>query len=89
MLYKVPKVAEINEKSAQFRFGITVSKKVGNAVKRNRVKRIIRVLIRDICVKRKYNNLIINVIARKFIVGKSFNSIRSDFIFCLNKVTRS
>ena len=71
------------------RFGITVSKKVGNAVKRNRCKRIIRVLIRDIYAKHKCNNLIINVIARRFMIGKSFDNIKNDFIFCFNKIIHS
>ncbi len=83
ILYKNSKQEEVNK----FRFGITVSKKVGNAVKRNRYKRVIRVLVRDVCIKKKrYSSVSINVIARKFIVRESFSSIKSDFTFCLNKI---
>ena len=89
ILYKVSKQVEINEEENRFRFGITVSRKVGNAVKRNRCKRIIRILMRDIYKKHKCNNLSINVIARKFIVGKNFDNIKKDFIFCFNKIINS
>ena len=89
ILYKVSRQIKTSEEEGGFRFGITVSKKVGNAVKRNRCKRIIRVLIRDIYAKHKCNNLIINVIARRFMIGKSFDNIKNDFIFCFNKIIHS
>ena len=81
MLYRVSEQAEPNK----FRFGMTVSKKVGNAVKRNRYKRIIRVLMRDMCIKQEHN-IDVNVITKRFIVGQNFSNIKKDFTFCLNKI---
>ncbi|WP_323732690.1 ribonuclease P protein component [Candidatus Bandiella euplotis] len=84
VLYQPPEPSELRK----FRYGITASKKVGNAVERNRCKRIVRVLMKDICARAidENINININVIARKFVTGKSFSSIKSDFMFCLNKI---
>ena len=81
MLYRISEQAGSNK----FRFGMTVSKKVGNAVKRNRYKRIIRVLMRDMCIKQEHN-IDVNVITKRSIVGQNFSNIKKDFTFCLNKI---
>ncbi len=60
-------------KNNQFEFsriGLTVSKRTGNAVVRNRIKRIIR----DFYRKNRYlvnNNYDINIIAKKAVAGKT------------------
>jgi ribonuclease P protein component len=82
VLYKTP----LRPESCQFRYGITVSKRVGNAVKRNKCKRIIRVLMKDVCTKQFARSLNINVIVRKFIIGRSFVDIKIDFTSCFNKI---
>lgn len=60
------------------RFGISVSKKLGNAVFRNKYKRKIRVIIDN------YKKLYINsedyiIILRRSAVGKSFADLKKDF----------
>ncbi len=60
------------------RFGISVSKKLGNAVFRNKYKRKIRVIVDN------YKKVYINsedyiIILRKTAVGKSFAELEKDF----------
>ena len=68
-------------------FGITASKKVGNAVKRNWCKRRIRLLINQINIKDFTKAFYINIIARKFMIDKSFSLLKKDFDFCIKKIT--
>jgi ribonuclease P protein component len=60
------------------RFGVSVSKKVGNSVVRHRITRVIREIIRlnEINSKVKYD---IVIIARKDIVDKKYDKIESAF----------
>ena len=70
-----------------FNFGITASKKIGNAVKRNWCKRIIRVLVNQIDLKIFTKTLHINIIARKFMIRKNFLLLKEDFNSCIKKIT--
>ena len=64
------------------RIGLTISKRIGNAVARNRIKRIIRDYFRR---NRSIisNNIDIIVIAKKYVAGKTnkeiFESLRKVF----------
>jgi len=67
------------------RLGITVSKKVGNSVTRNRVKRLIRESYRQLeadLIKGKD----IVVVARKPIVGVSFAEVRDGMVSLFGKL---
>ena len=67
---------------SQFKFGITVSKKIGNAVKRNYVKRILRSII--LKNKHKINkSIIFEIIPKKGMVSSSFADIEEDIITIL------
>ena len=68
------------------RVGYTVSRKVGNAVIRNRTKRRLRELFRILAplyIKPNYDYVIT---ARKEISGASFAEIASDLKFCLKRI---
>ncbi|MFB4163641.1 ribonuclease P protein component [Alteribacillus sp. JSM 102045] len=61
-----------------FRAGLTVSKKMGNAVTRNRIKRHLREVLRDIGDQLKGENDYI-IIARKPVITMSYDEIKKSF----------
>ena len=66
------------------RFGISVSKKLGNAVYRNKYKRKIRSIIDN--YKKSYNNSQDYIIIfRKGGENKSFEELQKDFLTLMNK----
>ena len=54
--------------------GYTASKKIGNAVKRNRAKRIMRELARKIIIYGKINSYYV-LIAKSSLLGENFNNL--------------
>ena len=66
------------------RFGISVSKKLGNAVFRNKYKRKIRSII-DIYKKEYLNNEDYIIILRKEGLSRSFNELNQDFLELMPK----
>lgn len=64
-------------------FGISVGKKVGNAVTRNRIKRQIKSIIDQNPYKNNFNCIII---VRKGITEKLFSEIESDLREVMNRV---
>jgi ribonuclease P protein component len=70
------------------RFGITVSRKVGGAVIRNKYKRIIRVLVKQCSFDGLDGELSINIIAKKSIVQKKFIDIQNDFATCIGGILK-
>lgn len=67
------------------RFGISVSKKVGGAVKRNRAKRIIRAAYAALEDKLKTGYLIV-VSAKPEIEGKKSTEIESEMRYAIKKL---
>lgn len=65
-------------------FGFCVSKKLGNAVTRNRVKRRMREAVRSMLFDIKQSGRII-LIARNPILDMSFDEIRADIRYVLKK----
>ena len=67
------------------RFGLTVSKTVGNAVVRNLAKRRIREACRELISYAK-NHRDYVIIARKEIADSDFKKIVTDLKFCLTRI---
>ena len=62
-----------------FKYGLTVSRKIGNAVKRNRIKRIIRsIVIKNINFMP--NTLELEVIPKKHLEKKKYSDLEKDFV---------
>ena len=68
-----------------FRYGITATKKLGNAVIRNRCKRIVRALINSYA-RTNITPIRINIVARTFLLTKKFCSIEQEFFIVINKI---
>ena len=67
------------------RFGISVSKKIGTAVKRNRAKRIIRAAYGELREEIKKGFLIV-ISAKPEIVGKSSDDIAHEMRYAMKKL---
>ncbi len=69
------------------RIGITVSKKLGGAVKRNRIKRIIREAYRKLDVSEQLKKgYIIIIVARTAAVNAKTDDIYKDLFYASNKL---
>lgn len=66
-----------------YKFGITVSKKIGNAVTRNRIKRQIKSIIDKKHYKNNFNCIII---IRKDILNKSYEEISNELYYLFRKM---
>ena len=78
---------ERKDKKRINRIGITVSKKLGGAVKRNRAKRIIREAYRRLeMLNQLKKGFIIIIVARNSIVTAKTNDIYKDFLYAINKL---
>ena len=73
------------DKNSNFRkYGFTVSKKIGNAVKRNYLKRIFRSIIRNNWVSIK-KSISFEIIPKKKILNHTFTEIEKDIKEVLNR----
>ena len=62
-----------------FKYGLTVSRKIGNAVKRNRIKRIIRsIVIKNINFMP--STLELEIIPKKHLEKKKYTDLEKDFV---------
>lgn len=79
-------VRDRQDSTAQMRVGYTVTKKVGNAVIRNRVKRRFRELARELLPQAGVAGADHVIIGRNSAVERDFGKLRSDLAKALAKV---
>ncbi|MBM7095364.1 MULTISPECIES: ribonuclease P protein component [Alteribacter] len=72
------------QENDHFRVGLSVSKKVGNAVTRNRVKRLIREVIREVEPQMKKQQDYV-IIARKPTAEMNFHEVRKSLLHVLKR----
>lgn len=71
----------------KYRFGISVSKKLGNAVYRNKYKRQLRSII-DKYKKNYPNNMDYIIIIRNSYINLSFEEKEKDYVYLLSKINK-
>lgn len=74
------------ENGGEFRLGLTASRKVGNAVVRNRAKRRLREMVREFLVHKSLHGFEIVLIARQAAVNYNFSRMKEDFSASLVKL---
>lgn len=74
------------EKNAPCRLGLTVSRKVGNAVVRNRAKRRLREMARLSIAPEKLAGFDIVLIGRPVAAERDFSLMKQDFLQGLEKL---
>jgi ribonuclease P protein component len=73
------------KKNDDYRVAFVASKKVGNAVARNRAKRLLRANFIDICDRLESGSYIF--VAKKAILDEDFTKIHKTFKYAIKKVT--
>lgn len=68
------------------RFGFTVSKQIGGAVERNRVKRRLKAAVRDVLSEHARQDFDYVLIARRAALDVAFVSLVSDLVQALRRV---
>ena len=70
------------------RYGLTASKKVGSAVRRNRARRRLRALAEEILPREGLPGTDYVLIARAATVGRAYSDLRADLYQALSRVSR-
>lgn len=74
------------DKDTPFRLGLTVSRKVGNAVVRNRAKRRLREMVRLCALVKKLCGVDIVLISKASASERDFSLMKQDFLQGLEKL---
>lgn len=77
-----------NEISDVCRIGYTVSKAIGNAVIRNKVKRRYRAAFKELFTKYALNHYDYVLIAKKDAAKEEYKKLHDDLKFCLKGITK-
>ncbi len=76
-------VLQVSENNSdEIRIGLTASKKVGNAVTRNLIKRRFRAISRDVTNKFKSGHDYV-ILARKSSSTREFDKLKKDLLYAL------
>jgi ribonuclease P protein component len=82
-----PRVAQAdNATTGGARFGFTVSKKVGGAVERNRIKRRLKAAVRDVVREHARSDFDYVLIARRPALDAGFAALVADLVKALGRV---
>jgi len=64
--------------AGDLRVGVVASKRVGNAVKRNRAKRLLREAARQVCRQLNYRDMWVVLVAKSTITAQTSRTVQSD-----------
>lgn len=85
LLMQAAPTADAVRQDGQVRVGFTVSKKVGNAVRRNRAKRRLRALVAELFPDNVLPGHDIAIIGRYDTVDRDFSKLRRDMISTMRR----
>ena len=77
-----------NEENQELAVGITVSKKVGNAVVRNRVRRRLKAILQDYTEPPALSRFLVNIIAKPDAAHVEFTQIKDDIYNQFQRLNR-
>jgi ribonuclease P protein component len=80
-----PESSEAEIRPESIRVGFTASRKVGNAVKRNRARRRLKALVREMIATGANPGLDLVLIARPATVDRPFDDLRRDLLQSLQR----
>lgn len=80
---------EISQEVESVRYGLTVTKKIGNAVIRNRVKRRLRPLIKDLFPTLALPFCDYVFIARHSLIDQKFDLLKKEIEISLEKIKKN
>lgn len=81
-------VAHTAEDTTTTRFGFTVSKKMGNAVDRNRIKRRLKEALRLMPTERAPAGMDIVIVARRAAIDMPFTALTADLEMAMSRLSR-
>lgn len=73
-------------KAKALRVGFTATKKIGNAVKRNRARRRLRAAVHDILGNRSVTGADIVLVARQGTIQREFTALKDDLVTVLRRL---
>ena len=85
VLQVLPREAE-NKFGDVIRVGFTTTKKVGNAVKRSRVRRRLRVLAREVLLEKGMSGCDYVLIGRTATFDRPFDDLKKDLKYALKRI---
>ena len=75
-----------NPVTEHFRLGISVSKKVGNAVVRNRMRRVVKEIVRELA-PRIVKHVDMVIVVRKAALGMNYDELRKSVIHVMRRAS--
>ncbi len=84
VLQAAPAPADIDRPAV--RVGFTVSRKVGNAVQRNRVRRRLREIVRQVIPAQARPDLDYVLVGRQAALKRDFDDLRQDLVAALKRL---
>lgn len=78
-----------DEDAAEARFGFTVTKQIGKAVERNRIRRRLKAAVKDVQMAHARSDFDYVLIARRPALTSAYTALVSDLVAALERVHRT
>lgn len=85
VLQAAPSVSDVDD----IMVGYTATKKIGNAVKRNKSKRRLRAVVREVLVKYAMPHVDYVFVARLSTATCDYNELKSDTVYAIKRINKN